>query len=154
MRVYRLAKSRRIRDLSGEGARISGGRWNEKGVPALYTAENRSLAIVEFLVHVSMAVKPIGLGMAVLDVPASAPVAKLDVADLPPNWREYPAPPELARIGTDWLTAVSGLVLHVPSVVVAGERNVILNPAHPDMKRVRIVTIEDFAFDRRLLNSA
>jgi RES domain-containing protein len=152
MQVYRLAKAKHIHDLYGAGARISGGRWNEKGVSAIYAAESRSLATVEYLVHVPIAMKPKHLGMAVIEIPDSAPKAGISIADLPPNWRDYPAPPELAKIGTDWLSAVSELLLYVPSVVVAGERNIIINPAHPDMKHVKIITVEDYEFDRRLFD--
>nr|WP_295112583.1 RES family NAD+ phosphorylase [uncultured Caulobacter sp.] len=34
-------------DMTGKGAEIDGGRWNGKGVPALYTATSRALACLE-----------------------------------------------------------------------------------------------------------
>ena len=43
MQVYRIAQKAFINDLSGEGARLFGGRWNRRGIPLLYTAESRSL---------------------------------------------------------------------------------------------------------------
>lgn len=151
MHVFRLAKAKYIHDLSGLGARIAGGRWNEKGTAALYTAQNRSLATVEYLVHVPIAIKPKGLIMATLEIPDTVPQATITVNDLPPNWEEYPLPPELAKIGTDWITAGSELLLFVPSVVVAGENNVLINPSHPDMKYVKILDVESYLFDQRLL---
>jgi RES domain-containing protein len=45
----------------------------------------------------------------------------------------------------------AALALRVPSAVIPAETNVLLNPRHPDMARVRVVSIETFAFDRRLL---
>jgi RES domain-containing protein len=151
MHVHRLAKAIHIRDLSGAGARISGGRWNEKGTAVVCTAESRALATVEYLVHVPLAVVPAGLCLATLEVPDGVPRPQVAVGELPPNWKNYPPPPELARIGTRWLAANSGLLLFVPSAVVPGEFNILVNPAHPDMRRVGIIAIEGYRFDQRLL---
>lgn len=151
MQVYRLAKANHVRDLSGSGARIAGGRWNLKGAAVLYTAESRALATVEYLVHVPIAIVPKNLRMATLDVPDAAPKTAVATSDLPPDWNRYPPPPELARIGTDWIFRNAHLLLFVPSAVVPGERNVLINPSHPDMKHVKIVNVEAYQFDGRLL---
>jgi len=151
MQVYRLAKAKYIRDLTGIGARIAGGRWNEKGTAVLYTAQNRALATVEYLVHVPIAIIPKNLRMAALDVPDAAPAATISVRDLPPNWDHYPPPPQLAKIGTDWIARNSHLLLYVPSAVVPGEHNVLINPSHPDMPHVKILDVEVYRFDQRLL---
>ena len=151
MQVYRLAKAKHIRDLSGVGARIAGGRWNVKGTAVLYTAESRALATVEYLVHVPIAIIPRNLKMATLEVPDAASKATISIKDLPPNWDHYPPPPQLATIGTDWILKNSHLLLYVPSAVVPGEHNVLINPFHPDMKHVKIVNVEVYKFDKRLL---
>jgi len=151
MQVYRLAKAKHIRDLSGAGARIAGGRWNLKGTAVLYTAESRALATVEYLVHVPIAIIPRNLRMAAIDVPDAAPRIVVATNDLPLDWNRYPPPPELATIGTDWILKNSHLLLYVPSAVVPGEHNVLINPLHPDMKHVKIVNVEVYKFDKRLL---
>jgi len=151
MQVYRLAKAKHIRDLSGSGARLAGGRWNQKGTAVLYAAENRALATVEFLVHVPIAILPKNLKMATLEVPDAAPRTAVSVKALPPSWNHYPPPPELAKIGTDWVAANSHLLLYVPSAVVPEEHNVLINPSHPDMKHVRILKVETYQLDKRLL---
>jgi RES domain-containing protein len=151
MKLYRLAKAKHVQDLSGMGARIAGGRWNEKGTAVVYAAESRSLAAVEYLVHVPIALKPRDLRMAVLEVPDSVPQSRIAFTDLPPDWNAYPAPPELAEIGTRWVASRSGLLLFVPSSVVPGEFNVLIDPSHPDMKRVKVLDAEGFEFDPRLL---
>jgi RES domain-containing protein len=151
MQVYRLAKAKYIRDLTGMGARIAGGRWNEKGAAVLYTSESRALATVEYLVHVPIAIIPKNLRMATLEVPDAASAATISVRDLPPNWDHYPPPPQLAKIGTGWIARNSHLLLYVPSAVVPGEHNVLINPAHRDMKHVKIVHVEAYKFDKRLL---
>jgi RES domain-containing protein len=151
MKFFRLAKTRHIHDLLGNGARIAGGRWNEKGTAVLYVSESRALATVEYLVHVPIAIKPKDLSIATLEMPDSISKAMLTAADLPPNWRAYPAPPELAKIGTEWVAAGLELLLFVPSAIVPGEANILINPAHPDMKTVRLLSVENYRFDERLL---
>lgn len=69
MRVYRIAKTKYIHDLSGAGARIYGGRWNNKGVGLLYTSENRALATVEHLGHVPLSIVPNELSIATIQIP-------------------------------------------------------------------------------------
>ncbi|MBM2839324.1 MAG: family phosphorylase, partial [Deltaproteobacteria bacterium] len=63
MDLFRIAKTKYINDLSGNGARVYGGRWNEKGVAVIYTSESRALAALEFLVHTPMALAPKDLSM-------------------------------------------------------------------------------------------
>jgi RES domain-containing protein len=52
MQAFRLCRSA-YPAYDGEGARRVGGRWNSKGIRVLYTSENRSLAVLEILVHLS-----------------------------------------------------------------------------------------------------
>ncbi|MFV1969167.1 MAG: RES family NAD+ phosphorylase [Pirellulaceae bacterium] len=151
MQVYRIAKTKHVNDLSGMGARIAGGRWNEKGTSVLYAAQSRALATVEYLVHVPIAIKPKNLRLATLDIPDSVSQATISIEDLPANWDGYPPPPELAKIGTDWVTANSELMLFVPSAVVLGGNNVIINPSHREMKYVKILETEEHQFDQRLI---
>jgi len=151
VRVFRIAKTRSIRDLSGTGARAYGGRWNRKNIPIVYTSENRSLATLEFLVHVPLSLLPNNLSIACLEIPDDIFVEQISIAVLPKNWRDYPAPPELADLGSEWAIAMRSLLLRVPSVVVLDEFNILINPIHPDMDRVVITSAESFIFDRRLL---
>lgn len=150
MELYRLSKTKHIRDFSGAGSRISGGRWNQRGTAVLYAAESQSLASMEYLVHVPMAVLPKNLSIAVIEIPDSASLDTVSMNDLPSGWRDYPAPPELAEIGTNWAAGNSELLLRVPSAVVRGEYNVLINPTHPDMRKVKILGVEAYAFDLRL----
>lgn len=151
MTVYRIAAARYIRDLSGEGARLYGGRWNRKGAPALYTAGNRALAAVEYLVHMDLPRVPKDASIAALELPEGAAVEAIPPDSLPPDWTLYPGPIELQDIGTAWLRAGTALALKVPSAVIRGEFNYVLNPAHPDMAGVKALSFEDFLYDPRLL---
>ena len=71
--------------------------------------------------------------------------------NLPANWRDYPAPPALADLGTEWALSRETLFLRVPSVVVEPEWNVLINPLHSDMPHVTITQVETYQFDARLL---
>ncbi|MBK7637232.1 MAG: RES family NAD+ phosphorylase [Saprospiraceae bacterium] len=55
MEVYRICRSKYSNDLSGEGAKLYGGRWNRPGIAALYTSESRALALLELIVHFNSA---------------------------------------------------------------------------------------------------
>ena len=49
MDVYRIGKNKYIKDLSGDGARLYGGRWNYQGYRVLYASESLALAILEYI---------------------------------------------------------------------------------------------------------
>ena len=122
--------------FSGEGARLYGGRWNPKGFQVVYTAESRSLALLEMLVQDDP------LRARHVLIPAQLPdmvsVTELGVSDLPPDWRSLNTRDALQAIGRDWLEKGSSAVLTVPSAVVPAERNFLINPGHPDFAKIVI----------------
>lgn len=151
MFVYRIARTEHIRDITGTGAKLYGGRWNQKGVALIYTSETHSLATVEFLVHVSLPNVPADLSIATIDIPDDVVLEEIAASSLPRNWREYPAPLEPVDLGTAWMRANRSLLLRVPSAVVGHEYNILINPSHQDISRVVIVEIESYTFDKRLV---
>jgi RES domain-containing protein len=154
MRVlYRISRTKYARDLSGLGARLAGGRWNHKGTPIIYTAASRSLAALEALVHMSQADFLVKRKIVLIEIPGAIVPEAIDKSGLPKNWRKYPPSFKLADIGTQWALSMKSLLLQVPSAVVPDEFNILINPAHPDIKAVRIAKIEDFEFDKRLTPS-
>jgi RES domain-containing protein len=150
MRVWRLCR-RKHAAFDGEGARLAGGRWNRRGTAVVYASETLSLAALEYLVHLDFVLAPPDLTAVAAEIPDSLPVTRLEAADLPRNWRSYPAPDALAELGTTWITTRRTVALSVPSAIVPAERNVLLNPAHPDFKKLRLLPPERFSFDPRLL---
>lgn len=150
MLVYRIAKTTRIRDITGTGARLFGGRWNRKGVPVVYTSETRSLATVEFLVHVPIAIAPAQFSLATLGIPDDVSCEQISSSDLPRNWRSFPAPQRLAEIGSEWAQQNRSLLLRIPSAVVEHEFNLLINPIHLQMSQVELVGVEKYRFDPRL----
>jgi RES domain-containing protein len=150
MVLYRITKTAYSGDLSGSGPRLYGGRWNPKGMGVIYTSESRALAALEFFVHLSRTVIPPGLSLASIEVPDQASVKEITLKELPPNWRSYPAPPELADIGASWIRSKKSLLLRLPSVIMPPEKNVLINPVHPEMTGVRITKVEPYSPDPRL----
>ena len=138
--------------FTGDGARLFGGRFNSRGVPVVYTAGSISLAALELLVHLQSTdvLSMYQLRSVTFDVSL---VTKLDPRRLPKTWRRHPAPAAVRRIGDEWIAAGKSAVLEVPSVVVESESNYLLNPAHPDFRRIVIGNAKRFRFDARLLKA-
>ena len=151
MPAYRIAKKQYIEDLSGEGARLHGGRWNRKGTAVVYHAENRALATVEYLVHIPLSLLPLDLYIAEISLPARAEIEDVPSKSLPQEWATYPAPAVLAEIGEKWVMRNETLLLRVPSAVVRGEFNLMINPKHQDAKDIKIVSSKPMQIDERLL---
>jgi RES domain-containing protein len=151
MVLYRIAKTPYIRDLSGSGSRIYGGRWTPKGISVIYTSENRALAALELFVHLSRTVIPPNLSLASIKIPDTASIKEIKGSELPRHWRSFPGPPELAEIGALWIKSNASLLLRVPSVIIPPDMNFLINPAHPEMIGVRITKIEPYSFDKRLM---
>ncbi len=151
MKIYRLCSKKYSYDLTGLGAALHGGRWNPKGMHMLYTSESISLALLENLVHLNPIHFP-ELDLLTLEIPDQY-IDELDEKDLPKNWKQYPAPNALAQLGKAWILSQSNVAWKVPSVIVSQSYNYLLNPLHPKMKTVELLSTEDFVFDRRLYNN-
>ena len=149
MIVYRLSKQSFINDLSGYGAEKTGGRWNSKGIAVLYTAASRALAVVEVAVHVPVGIIPTNYFIATIEIPEND-ILELAVKDLPANWNRNPFVKDTQLIGNDFIKSNKYLALKVPSASVNGDFNYLINPRHPDFSKVKLKSIDSFAFDVRL----
>ena len=150
MHAFRLTREPYAHSLSGKGAALKGGRWNSAGVEILYTAENRSLAMAEVVVHFTLATLPADYRMVSLDIPGHLPVQELQDADLPANWNIFPHLLTTQALGDRFILENKFPILRVPSAVVHGDFNLLLNPGHKDFKEIRIVQVEPFPFDQRI----
>ncbi|WP_428853202.1 RES family NAD+ phosphorylase [Imbroritus primus] len=154
MIVHRLAKERAGRyqadDLSGQGAALAGGRWNPRGMAVLYTCEHVSTAVLEARVHMAGLLPVRNLFLVTLEVP-DADVEAAVSPPLPEGWDALDHDPaETVALGRQWLSDGTRLVMRVPSVVCPQEFNLLLNPAHPHMRRVKVMDKQPFAMDYRL----
>jgi RES domain-containing protein len=148
MIVYRVSKRAHARDLSGEGSRREGGRWNSAGHPMVYTSISRSLALLEVLAHST--ILPSGIVLVTLRLPSGARVQKIETADLPVGWDTLPQKAVSQLIGDEFLRAAKFIALRVRSVIIKEEDNILLNPFHPQIRNIEIVSVEDLAVDPRL----
>jgi len=136
--AWRIVKKRHAATaFDGEGARLFGGRWSSPGVPVVYVASTRSLAVLEMAVHLDRATL---LASFVL-IPCEFDdrlVTIVNRSALPLRWRRDPPPPELAAIGDAWVKQAGSAVFAVPSAIIEEETNFLLNPAHPNFSQIRI----------------
>lgn len=151
MEVYRLIKKKYAASpLDTEGAKRFGGRWNTKGKGLLYTSDAVSLAALEILVHVHLSAVLNAYMCITIDLPDNA-IMLLDTNALPDNWRSDPPPISTMAIGDEWMQRQSSLALSVPSTLITKQRNVLINPLHPDFAELHhSIELEDFIFDTRL----
>ncbi|WP_458098436.1 RES family NAD+ phosphorylase [Roseomonas sp. WA12] len=154
-RVWRIATDApayEADDLTGTGAKLTGGRWNERDTPAVYAAENRSLACLETMAHLNAGGLP--LNRYLVEVAISDEVWEAreehEAAALPVGWDARPSSRTSIGWGTAWLRSRRTAVLVVPSVIVPEERNVIINPLHPASARIRARKLRLWTYDPRL----
>ena len=153
MRLWRLTSAKHAATpYDGEGARRYGGRWNNVGTAVVYLSERLSLAALEILVHADPSVLR-GLYKACpLEVPEVVGLVEVvdDPATISPDWRATSAPPELKAFGDAWAAQRRTVLLRVPSVIIPAEPNFVLNPNHPDFRKLNQLAQIDFHFDPRL----
>lgn len=119
----------------------------------VYTSQTLSLCALEYFVHLEPDLAPRELVAVEAEIPEDlriAAIAGLEAADLPPEWRTYPAPDSLKDLGTAWVREGETAVLSVPSSIIPHERNILINPGHPEAGRIRVEPAEPFAFDPRM----
>lgn len=150
MIVYRLAKDKYSHELSGKGAEKIGGRWNSKGVLMVYTSESRALCTTEIAVHLPLGLLPSDYKIISIEIPDSVKILTLSSNKYPEEWNSIPHSEITQKIGNDFIEKNESAVSKVPSAVVPGEFNYLLNPNHIDFKLIKIVKIEPFVFDSRL----
>ncbi len=154
MFIYRLSKKLYGPVLSGEGASRSGNRWNPRNVQMVYCSESRSLAFAEVIVHIQMGLLSQDFQMLTIELPDAASIGEVNSSDLPSDWRDFPHHEISQAIGAQFVRQGNFLALRVPSAVVEGDFNYLLNPFHPEFKHVKVVKVSDFLFDRRLMGLA
>lgn len=149
MIVYKVGKTKFSKDLTGEGARLYGGRWNHILTPCIYTSESRALAVLEYTVNVNIDDIPRSLSITKFEIPDLG-IQELTIAELPGNWTESPAPASTKDFGTNFLTLMIAPIIKIPSAVIKQEFNFILNPKHVAAKTFKILDVEDFVYDVRI----
>jgi RES domain-containing protein len=162
MRFWRISSSQpgayAADDLTGEGPRRAGARWNFKGTPTVYASYHLATAVLETLVHVGNRAQPADRYVVTIDVDEAhlndsrAGFLEVRLEDLPARWNENPVNPVSQSFGAELFKA-GRLGFATPSTIVHEELNLVLNPLHPAFKRaVKAQIIRSFAFDPRLVS--
>jgi RES domain-containing protein len=150
--AWRIARAARASTaFTGEGARIYGGRWNSPGTAVIYVSEHQSLAALELLVHLSPLLPDDRYLSFQLEWDDKMTEC-FPIKNLPAHWNAEPPHFRTMQIGDEWVRAGKSLALAVPSVLSASELNFLLNPKHPDFKKIKIGKPVEYRFDSRLLN--
>ena len=150
MEVFRLSRKKNAISLSGKGAAIKGARSNSTGVELVYTAGNRSLAMAEVAVHLTLATLPDDYFMLTIHIPEDIEVKEIFEIDLPEDWKEFPHPASTQKIGNNFVSEKLFCILKLPSVVTKGDFNFLINPNHKDFDRIEVVKMDKFPFDNRI----
>lgn len=150
MIVYRLSKEKYKDDLSGIGAEKYGGRWNNKGTRMVYTSQSRALANLEVAVHVALKNMPKDYYLTSIKVPGAYLVDYEEERLLGKNWKDNPPIDFTQQEGDKFIRERKALVLKVPSAIVQGDYNYLINPLHSDFGKIKIIAHELFSFDQRL----
>lgn len=151
MIVFRLTKDIYSNDLTGEGAKLAGGRWNSKGVPIVYTSESRSLCMFEAMAHIPINLLPNNYKIIKIEIPDRVKVDELKIKNLPPNWDKFPYISASQKIGYRFVKNNKALILKVPSALISESYNYLLNPAHIDIISVKIISKDSIRLDDRII---
>ena len=150
LKAWRIIKATyKNKAFTGNGARMYGGRWNSRGVPVIYTAGSLALASIEMVVNLPSP----KLLESFVRIPVrfnTRLVENMSLDELPSKWQSRPVSPYTQALGDKWIKEQRSAVLKVPSVVVPEEFNFLLNPAHPDFKKIEVGKPVVYPFDPRL----
>jgi RES domain-containing protein len=150
--VWRLCTAKYLKTAySGEGARLYGGRWSPVGLPIAYASAARALAVLEVLANAGEPDRLVALEWVLVPAELSDTLVETP-ARFPAEWRQYPHAATTQNFGLQWAQEQRSVALRVPSAVVPGEFNFLLNPQHPDFGQVKIGKAERFTFDPRLVS--
>ena len=145
IRVYRIVRKPYSKTpLDGEGSFLFGAQWSSPGTRVAYTSEHLFLAMVEYFVHIDANDPPKDLVVAAADIPDSVSRVVMGPHELPPNWRQVPAPARLTVIGDSFSAQCKSAILVLPSVLVPSESNWIINPVHPEFVEIKMLPPEPF----------
>jgi RES domain-containing protein len=149
--AWRIVRAVRLRTaLTGEGSRVYGGRWNSRGTSVIYVSEHESLAALELFVH-TMPLVPTERYFSLRVDWDDKLTEYFPIKNLPRGWDAEPPMSASMQIGDEWVRSARSLALALPSLLSKSEINFLLNPKHPDFKKVKVGPPVEYRFDPRLL---
>lgn len=146
MTVFRITTNQWSKSLTASGYPA---RWSARGHFVIYTAESRSLACLENLVHRSGEGDNALYKVMVIEIPDILTMEEINASSLKKDWHTIDNYVYCQSLGSKWLNELKSAVLKVPSVIIKKEHNYLINPNHPDFKKIKLTGNEDFDFDKR-----
>lgn len=144
MRLWRVSTHE---GLDGAGGLRSAGRWHSRGRPVVYASLSPAAALLEIVVELGVEAVARRHRLLLIEAPAGLEAEAVLPEDLPSGWKRRP---ELTRArGDAWLAAGRTALLRVPSSIVP-ETNILINPRHPEARRLRLDGIETVDFSQPL----
>ncbi len=132
------------------GSTIAPGRWNTPGSAIIYASEHFSTALLEKLVHGSGMLPP-HQHYVEITIPPGITYEVFSPPSLS-GWDLMPA--TVSKLfGEAWCIEKRSLILIVPSVIARLDRNILINPSHPEFRHVRASLHEPVFWDRRLFGA-
>lgn len=153
MNVYRIEREKYLATtLKGIGAALTDGfRWNSLNTQLVYTSESRALATLEVAMHLDFSEDlPTDRFYVEIEIPDEVVISSLSLDDLPEQWDAKPPLLETQFIGDDFVEQCKDAVIRVPSAIVPQEFNYLINPHHPDAKKIRVISVTQLQFDERM----
>lgn len=149
MEIFRISKAPFSAKLTASG---NPGRWNYPGERVIYCAASRALASLEVLIHTSgEMLENNRFKISVIFIPDNLALKYIDQNHLPSDWNGLSPYSITQTIGSGWLKSNGSALLRVPSSIIIQEYNYVINVNHPDFKKLKIMDIEDYLCDHRLV---
>ncbi len=155
-RLDRVLHAYRIGDPDGlypifdaGGSKLFHGRWHSVGTAILYASEHYSTAMLEKLVHGSGRLPP-NQHFITITIPNHTSY-EVVTPDRLPGW-DAMSGAQSRSFGDRWFEEQRSAILIVPSVVARMERNILINPDHPDAGSITHDLHTPVWWDRRLFD--
>lgn len=147
MLIYRITLAKFADKLQASGRAA---RWNSNEVEMIYASSSQSLACLENVVHRNQLGLNSAFNVLSINIPDEIRIIKFNMESLPNNWKEFNQVPITQHFGDEWIKGGDSLILVVPSSIINKEYNYLINPAHPDFSKIKILSKDPFVFDERI----
>jgi RES domain-containing protein len=139
-------------DMTGAGAKATGGRWNLLGTAVVYSSSSIALACLETVVHLNAGALPLNRYLVRVEIPDTLwnAAERLTFNTAPVGWDALPPGKVSLDYGEVWIKQGRSVLLLVPSIIVPEESNVLINPGHPDAAAIGSKKVRRWLYDPRI----
>lgn len=131
------------------GSSFYPGRWHSTSTPVIYASEHYATAMLEKLAQ-SNGILPSNQHWVKLTFPKRLTYEQVTPSSLP-GW-DTNMPSVSVDFGMRWYREQRSAILIVPSYVARVEKNIVINPHHPQFNLIRCSEAERVIWDERLFD--